>query len=150
MAVIEAGGWDTHANQGAAQGTLAQRLLGLDGALRALAEELGPLWGQTAVLVVTEFGRTAAMNGTRGTDHGTGGCAFLAGGAVRGGRVVADWPGLKRNALYENRDLKATLDLRSLFKGVLDEHMRIDAKSLGTRVFPDSAGASALRGLIRA
>ena len=150
VAVMEAGGWDTHANQGAAQGTLAQRLLGLDGALRGLAEELGPLWRETAVLVVTEFGRTAAMNGTRGTDHGTGGCAFLAGGAVRGGRIVADWPGLKRNALYENRDLKATLDLRSLFKGVLDEHMHVDAKSLGTRIFPDSAGAPALRGLMRA
>jgi uncharacterized protein (DUF1501 family) len=79
VAVIEAGGWDTHANQGGAKGALAQRLNGLDNALRALADELGPLWPQTAVLVVTEFGRTAAMNGTRGTDHGTGGCAFLAG-----------------------------------------------------------------------
>ena len=79
VAVIEASGWDTHANQGGAKGALAQRLAGLDKALRALADELGPLWPQTAVLVVTEFGRTAAMNGTRGTDHGTGGCAFLVG-----------------------------------------------------------------------
>ena len=150
ITVIEAGGWDTHANQGGAQGALAQRLLGLDNALRGLADELGALWVQTAVLVVTEFGRTAAMNGTRGTDHGTGGCAFLAGGAVQGGRVVADWPGLARNALYENRDLRPTLDLRSLFKGVLDEHMHVDTKSLATRVFPDSAAAPALRGLIRA
>ena len=94
IAVIEAMGWDTHANQGASSGTLAQRLAGLDNGLRALADGLGPLWTQTAVLVVTEFGRTAAVNGTRGTDHGTGGCAFLAGGAVRGGRVIADWPGL--------------------------------------------------------
>src|ERR1700729_909998 len=135
VAVIEASGWDTHANQGGAQGALAQRLAGLDGALRGLAEDLGPLWPQTAVLVVTEFGRTVAMNGTRGTDHGTGGCAFLAGGAVRGGRVIADWPGLSRAALLDNRDLRPTLDLRSVFKGVLDEHMHVDAKTLDTRVF---------------
>jgi uncharacterized protein (DUF1501 family) len=150
VAVIEAGGWDTHANQGGAKGALAQRLAGLDKALRALADELGPLWPQTAVLVVTEFGRTAAMNGTRGTDHGTGGCAFLAGGAVRGGRVIADWPGLARTALLDSRDLRPTLDLRSIFKAVLDEHMHVDAKTLATRIFPDSSGARALQGLMRA
>jgi len=150
VAVIEATGWDTHANQGGAKGALAQRLAGLDQALRALADELGPLWPQTAVLVVTEFGRTAAMNGTRGTDHGTGGCAFLAGGAVRGGRVIADWPGLSRTALLDNRDLRPTLDLRSVFKAVLDEHMRVDAKTLATRIFPDSSGARPLQGLMRA
>ena len=150
VAVIEAGGWDTHANQGGARGALAQRLAGLDNALRALKDQLGPLWQQTAVLVVTEFGRTAAMNGTRGTDHGTGGCAFLAGGAVRGGRVLADWPGLARTALLDNRDLRPTLDLRSVFKAVLDEHMRVDAKTLATRIFPDSSGARPLQGLIRA
>jgi uncharacterized protein (DUF1501 family) len=150
VAVIEATGWDTHANQGAAKGALAQRLAGLDRALRSLADELGPLWSQTAVLVVTEFGRTAAMNGTRGTDHGTGGCAFLAGGAVRGGRVIADWPGLARTALLDNRDLRPTLDLRSVFKGVLDEHMHVDSKALANRVFPDSSGARPLQGLLRA
>ena len=150
VAVIEANGWDTHANQGNAKGTLAQRLAGLDNAMRALAEELGPLWPQTAVLVVTEFGRTAAMNGTRGTDHGTGACAFLAGGAVRGGRVIADWPGLSRTALLDNRDLRPTLDLRSVFKAVLDEHLRVDARTLAARVFPDSSGAHPLQGLIRA
>jgi uncharacterized protein (DUF1501 family) len=150
VAVIEAGGWDTHANQGGAKGALAQRLAGLDKALRTLAEELGPLWGQTAVLIVTEFGRTAAINGTRGTDHGTGGCAFLAGGAVRGGRVLADWPGLSRTALLDGRDLRPTLDLRSVFKGVLDEHLHVDAKTLSTRIFPDSSGARPLRGLMRA
>jgi uncharacterized protein (DUF1501 family) len=150
IAVIEATGWDTHANQGGAKGTLAQRLRGLDNALRALKDELGDLWPTTAVLVVTEFGRTAAMNGTRGTDHGTGGCAFLTGGAVRGGRVIADWPGLSASALLENRDLKPTLDLRSVFKGVLDEHLHIDAKTLAARVFPDSGAARALHGLMRA
>jgi uncharacterized protein (DUF1501 family) len=150
IAVIEASGWDTHANQGGAKGALAGRLSGLDKALRTLADDLGPLWPETAVLVVTEFGRTAAMNGTRGTDHGTGGCAFLAGGAVHGGRVIADWPGLARSALLENRDLKPTLDLRSVFKGVLDEHLHVDAKTLATRVFPDSGNARTLRGLMRA
>ena len=150
IAVIEASGWDTHANQGGAKGLLATRLGGLDQGMKALADGLGPLWPQTAVLVVTEFGRTAAVNGTRGTDHGTGGCAFLVGGAVRGGQVIADWPGLRRAALLDNRDLKPTLDLRSVFKAVLDEHMHVDANTLAKRVFPDSSGARPLQGLIRA
>jgi uncharacterized protein (DUF1501 family) len=150
IAVIEANGWDTHANQGGAKGQLAARLSGLDKALKALADGLGPLWPQTAVLMVTEFGRTAAVNGTRGTDHGTGGCAFLVGGAVRGGQVIADWPGLAPKALLDNRDLKPTLDLRSVFKAVLDEHMHVDANTLAKRVFPDSKGARPLQGLIRA
>jgi uncharacterized protein (DUF1501 family) len=150
IAVIEASGWDTHANQGGAKGILATRLTGLDQGLKSLADGLGPLWPQTAVLVVTEFGRTAAVNGTRGTDHGTGGCAFLVGGAVRGGQVIADWPSLRRTALLDNRDLKPTLDLRSVFKAVLDEHMHVDANTLAKRVFPDSSGARPLQGLIRA
>jgi uncharacterized protein (DUF1501 family) len=150
VAVMEAGGWDTHANQGGAKGALGQRLAGLDKALRLLREELGPLWPQTVILVVTEFGRTAGMNGTRGTDHGTGGCAFLLGGAVRGGRVIADWPGLARTALLDSRDVRPTLDLRNVFKGVLDEHMHVDAHTLATRIFPDSSGARPLQGLIRA
>jgi uncharacterized protein (DUF1501 family) len=150
VAVIEAGGWDTHANQGGAKGTLAQRLAGLDGGLRGLSEELGSLWPQTAVLVVTEFGRTAAVNGTRGTDHGTAGCAFLLGGAVQGGRVIADWPGLARAQLLDNRDLRPTLDLRRVLKGVLDEHLHVDARALAGRIFPDSNGARPLSGLIRA
>jgi uncharacterized protein (DUF1501 family) len=150
IAVIEAGGWDTHANQGGATGLLATRLAGLDQGLKSLADGLGPLWPQTAVLVVTEFGRTAAVNGTRGTDHGTGGCAFLVGGAVRGGQVITDWPGLRRAALLDNRDLLPTLDLRSVFKAVLDEHMHVDANTLAKRVFPDSSGARPQPGLIRA
>jgi uncharacterized protein (DUF1501 family) len=150
VAVIEVGGWDTHANQGGAKGVLAQRLAGLDNALRVLCGELGPLWPQTAVLIVTEFGRTAAVNGTRGTDHGTGGCAFLTGGAVDGGKVIADWPGLAHNQLLDNRDLRPTLDLRSVFKGVLSDHLRVDGKALANRIFPDSSGARPLQGLIRA
>src|SRR6202035_5668277 len=130
-------------------GALAQRLKGLDNALRTLCDGMGPLWPQTAVLVVTEFGRTASVNGTRGTDHGTGGCAFLAGGAVRGGRVIADWPGLARKALLDGRDVRPTLDLRSVFKAVLADHIHVDAKTLATRIFPDSSGARPLEGLIR-
>jgi uncharacterized protein (DUF1501 family) len=150
VAVIEATGWDTHANQGGSRGALAQRLAGLDGALRTLCDGMGPEWPQTAVLVVTEFGRTASVNGTRGTDHGTGGCAFLAGGAVQGGRVIADWPGLARKALLDGRDVRPTLDLRSVFKAVLADHIHIDARALTARVFPNSQGAPPLHGLIRA
>jgi uncharacterized protein (DUF1501 family) len=150
IAVMEATGWDTHANQGGAKGTLAQRLGALDGALGTLAAELGDLWSRTALLVVTEFGRTAAMNGTRGTDHGTGGCAFLAGGAARGGRVITDWPGLAPGALLDGRDLRPTLDLRCAFKAVLHDHLRIDSRALEARVFPDSGTARALSGLVRA
>ncbi len=113
IAVIDVGGWDTHANQGGAQGNLATRLKGLDAGMQTLKTELGPVWADTTVLVVTEFGRTVAVNGTRGTDHGTAGVAFLAGGAVKGGRVVSDWPGLAARELYENRDLKPTTDLRA-------------------------------------
>jgi uncharacterized protein (DUF1501 family) len=150
VAVIEATGWDTHANQGGSRGALAQRLAGLDDALRALSDGMGSLWPQTAVLVVTEFGRTASVNGTRGTDHGTGGCAFLAGGAVQGGRVIADWPGLTRKALLDGRDVRPTLDLRRVFKAVLADHIRIEPLALAARVFPNSQGAPPLDGLIRA
>jgi uncharacterized protein (DUF1501 family) len=150
VAVFDALGWDTHANEGGAQGQLAGRLGNLDAGLRLLKEELGPVWRDTVVMIATEFGRTAAVNGTRGTDHGTAAAAFLVGGAVRGGRVIADWPGLNRAGLLDNRDLRPTLDLRSVFKTVLDEHMRVDAGTLANRVFPDSSGARPLQGLIRA
>jgi uncharacterized protein (DUF1501 family) len=108
------------------------------------------VWSKTVVLVATEFGRTAAINGTRGTDHGTGAAAFLLGGAVAGGRVIADWPGLSRSALYENRDLKPTRDLRTVMKGVLRDHLGVAESALDAKVFPDSAGAKSMDGLIRA
>ena len=150
VAMFDTTGWDTHANEGGAQGQLAQRLGGLDTALEALKESLGPVWRQTAVLVATEFGRTAAVNGTRGTDHGTGAAAFLLGGAVAGGRVLADWPGLARSNLLENRDLKPTRDLRSVMKGVLRDHLGVASGALDAKVFPDSVSARAMDGLIRA
>jgi uncharacterized protein (DUF1501 family) len=149
IAVIEVGGWDTHANQGADQGQLANRLRGLDQGLENLRTALGPVWKDSAMLVVTEFGRTVAVNGTRGTDHGTATCAFLVGGAVSGGRVIADWPGLATSALYEGRDLKPTLDLRSVFKGVLAAHLGVAERDLEERVFPDSRAATPMAGLVK-
>ncbi len=149
VAMFDTTGWDTHANEGGAQGQLAVRLRGLDAALAALKESLGPVWGKTAVLVATEFGRTAAINGTRGTDHGTGAAAFLLGGAVAGGRVLADWPGLAPANLLENRDLKPTRDLRTVMKGVLRDHLGVPGAALDSKVFPDSAGARPMDGLIR-
>jgi len=149
VAVIEANGWDTHANQGAERGLLATRLAALDSAIDTLRAELGDAWRQTAVLIATEFGRTVAINGTRGTDHGTGACAFLVGGAVNGGRVIADWPGLAANDLYQGRDLRPTLDLRSVSKGLLAAHMGANESKLETSVFPDSRAARPLEGLIR-
>jgi len=147
IAVLDAGGWDTHANQGGAQGPLAQRLRGLDDGLEMLKRELGAHWRETTVLVVTEFGRAAAVNGTRGTDHGTAGCAFLVGGAVAGGRVLGDWPGLAARDLYEGRDLRATTDLRALFKAVLHERFGVGEAALARAVFPGSDTVEPLHGL---
>jgi len=148
VAVFDTTGWDTHANEGGARGALATRFGALDAALRTLKSELGPTWRHTAVLAVTEFGRTAAVNGTGGSDHGTATTAFLLGGAVRGGRVISDWPGLARARLYQQRDVAPTLDLRALLKGTLIEHLGVPEGALAG-VFPDSAGIKPLRDLIR-
>jgi uncharacterized protein (DUF1501 family) len=150
VAVMETTGWDTHANEGGAQGQLAQRLGALDAGLREFRSSLGATWRNTTVMLATEFGRTAATNGTRGTDHGTGSAAFVLGGAVAGGRVVADWPGLDSRSLYEGRDLRPTLDLRSPMKALLHTQLRISDRELDAVVFPDSSGARRLEGLIRA
>jgi uncharacterized protein (DUF1501 family) len=149
VAVFDTTGWDTHFNEGGGQGQLRQRLAGLDTALRALKESLGPAWSRTAVLIATEFGRTAAANGTRGTDHGTATSALLLGGAVQGGRVVCNWPGLSAGELYQGRDLRATLDLRSIIKSVLHDHLHIDGHTLEAEVFPDK-GVPYVKDLIRA
>jgi uncharacterized protein (DUF1501 family) len=148
VAVFDTTGWDTHANEGGAQGQLAQRFGALDAGLRTLKDELGPVWRATAVVLVTEFGRTAAVNGTRGTDHGTATAAFLVGGAVRG-RVIADWPGLAPRSLFEGRDLAPTRDLRSVLKGVLAEHLGVAPRALNEQVFPESRDARPARDLIR-
>ena len=146
-AMVESTGWDTHANQVGPYGVLPRNLATLDRGIEALAVGLGPKWSSTAVAVVTEFGRTVAMNGTGGTDHGTGGAAFLVGGAVKGGRVVADWPGLQTASLYQGRDLRPTADLRSVLKAALIEHMGADPGYIDRNVFPASAEARPTPGL---
>jgi uncharacterized protein (DUF1501 family) len=141
-------GWDTHVNEGIVQGRLANLLGALDGAIAAVETNMGGAWHDAAVVVITEFGRTAHFNGNDGTDHGTATVALLAGGALKGGRVIADWPGLKDADLYEKRDLKPTADLRAVFKGLLCDHLRADERRLETAVFPDSGDVKPLRGLL--
>ncbi|MEM6638577.1 MAG: DUF1501 domain-containing protein [Pseudomonadota bacterium] len=138
IAVTDVDGWDTHANQGLTNGNLANRLRRLDEGLSELQKGLGKHWNDTVVAVVTEFGRTVRPNGTRGTDHGTATAALLLGGAVKGGRVIADWPGLRNADLYDGRDLAPTRDLRSVFKSVLVDHMGLDAAGVSRTVFPGS------------
>jgi uncharacterized protein (DUF1501 family) len=145
VAALEINGWDTHTDQ---HNRLKGQLAVLDCALAELKAGLGDCWRQTAVLAVTEFGRTARINGSGGTDHGTGGCAFLVGGAVAGGHVRADWPGLGDGRLYENRDLAPTADIRSIAKGVLASHMGLGARGLA-QAFPGSSDAPPAAGLIR-
>ena len=146
VAALELGGWDTHA----AQKRRLELVLGqLDDGLAALKAGLGDAWGHTVILAVTEFGRTARINGTGGTDHGTAGAALVLGGAVAGGRVLADWPGLADGQLFEARDLAPTLDLRSVIKAVLIDHMHMKPASL-ERVLPGSLDATPVRGLVRA
>jgi len=148
IAALAFDGWDTHANEGGPVGRLAQLLSGLDGALAEFESGLGERWKDTVIVVATEFGRTARINGTEGTDHGTGTIALLAGGAVNGGRVIADWPGLKVADLYESRDLKPTTDLRGVIKGVLRDHLGLGDKALAGAIFPDSGNVKAVQGLI--
>lgn len=149
-AVLELGGWDTHANQAAPNGALTQSLRTLDAGLAALREGLLQLgagqgaWGRTVVVVASEFGREVQINGTQGTDHGSGGAAFVLGGAVKGGRVLGDWPGLARAQRFEGRDLRITTDLRALLKGVLADHLQIASARLEAEVFPDSAAVRPL------
>jgi uncharacterized protein (DUF1501 family) len=141
-------GWDTHADEGVVNGRLANLLAALDGAIAAIESEMKETWRETVVAVITEFGRTARINGTDGTDHGTATVALLAGGALKGGRVVADWPGLKPANLHEGRDLKPTTDLRSVLKGLLKDHLRLDEAVLASKVFPDSGRVKPVAGLL--
>ena len=148
VGVLSYDGWDTHANEGPIKGQLALRLGSLDAAIAALKNGMGPAWQDTVTVIVTEFGRTAWVNGTQGTDHGMATVAMLVGGAVKGGRVLADWPGLRESALYEGRDLAPTRDLRTVLKGVLRDHLGIPEGALAGGIFPDSAAARPLDGLI--
>lgn len=144
---VEDSGWDTHRGQ---QLALDRKFAELDAGLRAYREGMGADWSNTVVAVVTEFGRTVAANGSAGTDHGVGGAALLAGGAVRGGRIAGDWPGLAPAALFEGRDLRPTTDLRAVFKGLLAGHLAVSEAALDTRIFPDSRTLRPMAGLLRA
>ena len=148
IGVLSYNGWDTHAFEGPMRGQLANRLAGLDAALLAFATSMGPAWKDTVAVVVTEFGRTVRVNGTAGTDHGMATTALMVGGAIAGGRVIADWPGLGEKDLYEGRDLKPTLDLRALLKGVLRDHVGVPARALDEIVFPESAAVKPYAGLL--
>lgn len=148
VAVMDMGGWDSHTNQALPGGATSNNLRTLDATLAALREGLQPngLWARTAVLVATEFGREVAMNGNQGTDHGTGGAAFVLGGAVQGGRVIADWPGLAKKDRHEGRDLKVTTDLRAAMRTLLGEHLKVAQRAIDQRVLPGSAGGVAFLG----
>lgn len=147
IAMIETGGWDTHAQQ---RGRLTGQLRGLDAMVGAIRDGLGSLWADTILVVATEFGRTVKVNGTQGTDHGTGSLAMLIGGAVNGGRVVADWPGLGDAALYENRDLKPTTGLDTLLSSAVASHFDLTAARTAQKLFPDMKSAGMMKDLVRA
>lgn len=147
IAMIETGGWDTHSAQNP---RLANVLKGLDAMLAALRDGLGPVWRDTTVLVATEFGRTAAANGTGGTDHGQASVAMLLGGAVAGGRVIADWPGLRGADLYEGRDLKPTASLDALIAGAAAETLRLEPQRTAATLFGQAGARHATSGLVRA
>ncbi|XUW92857.1 DUF1501 domain-containing protein [Burkholderia sp. M6-3] len=146
IAMIETGGWDTHSAQST---RLANQLKALDTMLAALRDNMGPAWSKTTVLVATEFGRTAAANGTGGTDHGTGSVAMVLGGAVAGGRVIADWPGLAPRDLYEARDLKPTTSLDSLIAGVASEGLGLDPQRTARALFSQTVATKPLTGIVR-
>ena len=137
VVALSVDGWDTHARQ---VGQLKARLTGLDQVVTGLHTGLGEDWNRTVIVIATEFGRTARANGTGGTDHGTGSALLLAGGALKPGGLIGDWPTLADNRLFESRDLAPTLDVRSVFKGVLRDHLGVDRAALDARVFPGSAG----------
>jgi uncharacterized protein (DUF1501 family) len=146
IAMLETNGWDTHSAQAP---RLANQLKSLDAMLAALREGLGAAWAQTTVLVATEFGRTAAINGTGGTDHGTASAAVLLGGAVQGGRVIADWPGLSPSALYQGRDLQPTLSLDALIAAALGETFGIEPEKVKRSLFPQLPATKPLPRLLR-
>lgn len=146
IAFMALGGWDTHANQGAGSGQLANRLAPLGQGLAVLAQRLGPMFDDTAIVVMSEFGRTARQNGNGGTDHGHGNVMWLLGGGVAGGKVHADWRGLSETDLHEGRDLPVTTDFRTVLSQVAERHLRLPDGALN-QLFPGQAKGAALGGL---
>ena len=151
VAVLEMGGWDSHTNLAAPNGAISNNLRTLDAVLAALREGLlaGDAWRRTVVVVATEFGREVAINGNQGSDHGSGGAAFVLGGAVDGGRVLADWPGLAKKDRFEGRDLRVTTDLRAALRPLLADHLHVPTALLDSSVLPGSAALRPLN-LLRA
>ncbi|MGN6268888.1 MAG: DUF1501 domain-containing protein [Sphingomonas sp.] len=147
IAMLETAGWDTHSAQAP---RLNNQLKALDKLLAALRDGLGPAWDKTTVLIATEFGRTAAVNGTKGTDHGTASAALVLGGAVKGGRVIADWPGLGQNQLYQQRDLRASTSLDGVIAGIAGESLGLDPERVATTLFQGASKTSPVTGLIQA
>jgi len=147
IAMIETEGWDTHFAQAP---RLSTQLKALDTMIAAMRTAMGPTWKKTTILVATEFGRTAAVNGTGGTDHGTASMAMLIGGAVKGGRVLTDWPGLSASKLYEDRDLRPTMALDSLIAGATGEALGLDSDKLAQGLFAQAAQSKPVSGLVRA
>ena len=145
--MIETNGWDTHSAQ---RGRLNAQLRSLDQLVAALNTGLGAEWANTLIVVATEFGRTARPNGTGGTDHGQASAAMLLGGAVSGGKVIADWPGLSDGALYEGRDLKPTTDLDALIAGALAQHYALEPSRVIAALFPESRGSAFAQPLVTA
>jgi uncharacterized protein (DUF1501 family) len=149
VANIDFGGWDTHISQLGEYAQLTRNLRLLDQSITTLKIALGPVWERTAVLVVSEFGRAVAPNGSGGTDHGTGGVALVVGGAVNGGRVITEWPGLNDQALFEGRDLRPTMDLRAVFKSALTSQLGLSSGVVESEVFPNSRLVRAVPELFR-
>ena len=145
IAFADVGGWDTHVNQGGTTGQLANRLDDLARSIAALVRDLGDRMDDVVIMTMSEFGRMARENGSRGTDHGHAGAMFVIGGGVRGGRMYGRWPGLEREQLFEGRDLALTTDFRTVFAEVAQRHLgatRLDA------IFPGFAMPQRALGLI--
>ena len=146
VAMIETGGWDTHTAQ---EGRLTRQLKSLDSMIAAIRDGLGPIWQKTTIVAATEFGRTAAANGTGGTDHGTGSTAMILGGDVNGGRVLADWLGLSNSALYEGRDLKPTTNLATLIASISSASFKLDPTQVNKVLFAEANKTKTIEGLLR-
>lgn len=141
LAFVALGGWDSHVDQGNATGSIARRLQALGDGIAALARGLGTAWRDTAIVVVSEFGRTVHENGDGGTDHGHGNVVWVAGGAIKGGRVYGEWPGLALEHLYQRRDLAVTTDFRTAIGVVAERHLRLPDAGLAS-VFPGAPAAT--------
>ena len=148
IATLELGGWDTHANQGTEGGNMANTLDIFARGIETMKKEMKHSWQKTIIVAISEFGRTARPNGNRGTDHGTAGTMFLFGGALKGGRIYHNWPGLASRDLYENRDIRPTIDVRGVTKGILMDHFGLSDTILRTSIYPDSANMKPVHGLI--